>query len=101
MNRIRRSPGAHGDRGLDELALAEAEHLAAHDAGEVRPAEDAHHEDQVEDPRRVALRHPQLGQPLGEHAGQRQDDQEEREGEDQVHEAAEEGVGPAARRSRR
>src|SRR5450759_3117037 len=40
----------HGDRGFDELAFAEAEHLSPHDTGEIWPAEDAHHEDQVDDP---------------------------------------------------
>ena len=89
---MRGAAGAHGDRRLDELALAQAQHLAAHDAGQVRPAEEAHDQDQVQDPRRVALRDAEIRESLRQHARQGEDDQQEREGEDEVHQPADERV---------
>ena len=88
--------GAHSDRGFNELAFAQAEDLSAHDAGEVRPAEEAEHEDQIEDPGRVALRDSQARQTLGQDAGEGQDDEQERERQDEVHQATQDGIGDTA-----
>ena len=46
LNRMRAGRHAHHPGRLDELALAQREHLAADQAGDAHPAEDRQHDDQ-------------------------------------------------------
>ena len=78
----RRAPEAAG--GVDELPFAQGQGLPAHDPADVGPVEETDDEDQQHDPQRVAL---QAERVVGDDTGQRDREDQQREGQEDVHQA--------------
>jgi hypothetical protein len=82
---------AHRPRGLDELALAQRQHLAADDAGDVGPAEEPDH---VADHQQARLDQP-TETPVRVQAARRDEaerEEQHRKGQDDVHRARDDRV---------
>src|SRR3954453_595632 len=91
------APGAQAASGVDELAFTQRQGLASDDPADVGPAEEADDEHQDADLQRVAA---ETEGRVRDDARQRDGEDEQREGQEDVHQAADEAVDPAAEEGR-
>ncbi len=95
LNRIRRVGHADHARGLHELALAQREHLAAHEAGQCHPGEQGEHQQEsgeLPEDQPTGLR------PEADHddRGDGESDEDERQRQEHVDDEVDDPVDPAA-----